>query len=295
MRGLSRPGGRVLAATVLAGAVLAGPALAAGPARAGSAGSGCSYSFQAPNSWVLHCSGGSSSPGSPGSGGSSGAPAPASTKLSCALAPLTSDQTGYLGLPAAPKGSKWEAVSCPGHSPFGGVTLVGRGHGQAQPAVTPQEMMQYALSRLRVPPLRPGTAPPLGRDGLVGLPEWYWVPAASWHPVSVTASAAGVWATVTATPQRLTFYPGGGLPAAACAGPGVSYARARSAARACTYTYSQSSARQPGAAYRASVAVTWRVTWTGSGGTGGTINPAEQIGYPFGQRVAEGQALVRGG
>ncbi len=112
--------------------------------------------------------------------------------------------------------------------------------------------------------------------------------------MSVTASAAGVWATVTATPLRLTFYPGGGLGDSSCAGPGAAYSRVRAASTACTYTFGQSSALQPGGAYRASVAVTWRVTWTGSGGSGGLINPAKQIGYPFALRVAEGQALVRG-
>ena len=60
----------------------------------------------------------------------------------------------------------------------------------------------------------------------------------------------------------------------------------------CFYTYDQSSARQPGGAYQAAVTVTWVVTWTGSGGTGGTVNAGLQVAVPISVRVAEGQALV---
>jgi hypothetical protein len=42
------------------------------------------------------------------------------------------------------------------------------------------------------------------------------------------------------------------------------------------------------------VTVTWRVTWTGSGGVGGTLNAGLQIADPISVPVAEGQALVTG-
>ena len=174
------------------------------------------------------------------------------------------------------------------------MTLVG---GNGRPAVTPQELLQVAIGRLRVPVLAPGTAPPLGKDGLVGLPEWFWVQGGQWHPVTVTVSAGPVWAEVIATPDQLTFDPGGGLGSVSCPGPGISYQaalKAGQATTACSYPYDQSSARQPGAAYQASVTVTWKVTWTGSGGTGGTVNAGLQIADPISVPVAEGQALVTG-
>jgi hypothetical protein len=60
----------------------------------------------------------------------------------------------------------------------------------------------------------------------------------------------------------------------------------------CSYSYAQPSAGQPGDAYQAAVVVTWRVSWTGSGGTGGVLDPALQVPAMFPVRVAQGEALV---
>jgi hypothetical protein len=264
--------------------IVGGPA--AGAASASSPGSNCQYQFEPPDTWVLQCNSGSGSGGGPGSGGGQ-------HKYACTLTMLSKVQTWFLHLPRPPKGDKWASITCPGTNPFQGVTLVSA---NGTPAVTPQELLQVAIGKLRVPVLRPGTAPPLGSDALVGLPEWFWVPANAWHPASVIVSAGPVWAQATATPVQLTFYPGSGLPAAACRGPGMAYSAARPGGRTtdCSYTYPQSSALQPGGAYPASVTVTWRVTWTGSGGVGGTLNAGLQIAYPISVPVAEGQALVTG-
>jgi hypothetical protein len=282
----------IAAATALAlSAVATGAALLAPAAQAapGSGVPGCHYTFVPPDSWQLQCSNGGGTPGGPGSGGGSGGSG-GSKKYACTLTPLSEAQVRYLGLPPAPKGERWEAITCPGTSPFGGVTLVSK---NGTPAVTPQELLQVAMGELKVPTLRPGTAPPLRREGLVGLPEWFWIPRGEWHPVTVTVRAGPVWAEAIATPEQLTFFPGGGLASASCAGPGTPYS-ARVAAGSCWYTYAQSSALQPRHAYQASVTVTWRVTWVGSGGTGGVVDPALQVGYPFALRVAEAQALVTG-
>jgi hypothetical protein len=247
---------------------------------------GCSYSFQPPDGWVLNCSHGSGTPGVPGSGGGGSG----TSKYACTLTPLSAAQVHFLGLPAAPKGDKWEAITCPGRSPFGGVTLVSA---NGAPAVTPQELLQIAMGELKVPALQPEMAPPLGSDGLVGLPEWIWIPGPQWQQVTVTVRAGPVWAEAIATPQQLTFFPGGGLPGTSCAGPGSAYTgRAGAAGTDCTYTYGQSSALQPDNAYQASVTVTWRVTWIGSGGSGGVVDAGLQVGFPVAVRVAEAQALV---
>jgi hypothetical protein len=191
-------------------------------------------------------------------------------------------------LPPPPAGQKWVVITCPGTQPFSGVTLVSA---NGTPAVTPQELLQVALGELQVPVLAPDTAPPLGKDGLVGLPEWFWVPAAQWTPVTVTVSAGPVWAEVIATPQTLTFDPGGGLAGASCSGPGISYS-AGLTTTACSYTYTQSSALQPGGAYQAAVTANWDVTWTGLNVPVTQVNPDLQITVPISVPVAEGQALV---
>jgi hypothetical protein len=279
-----------LCAVMIAAAVCGIPALSGLPAAQAAPGSGvpgCHYTFVPPDSWVLQCSNDGGTGGGPGSGSGGGG----SKHYACTFSPLSSAQIHYLRLPPAPKGERWEVITCPGHDPFGGVTLVSK---NGTPAVTPQELLQVAMGELKVPTLRPATAPPLGRDGLVGLPEWFWVPRREWHPVTVTVRAGPVWAEVIATPERLTFLPGGGLAATSCAGPGAAYRAGSAAGPECWFTYDQSSALQPGHAYQASVTVTWRVTWAGSGGTGGVVDAAMQVGYPFALRVAEAQALVTG-
>jgi hypothetical protein len=275
----------VLGTAPAATAGAAGPAarLAAG-VTAAPGGGGCQEVFQPPHSWVVVCGNGSTTGGSPGHGGSG--------KYTCTLTPLSKAQIKFFNLPDPPKGKKWAAITCPGKQPFGGITLVS---GNGVPAVTPQELLQVAESELTIPVLKPGTAPPRGHEGLTGLPEWYWIPA-GWQPVKVTVSAGPVYATVIATPDALSFQPGGGQAGSSCGGPGTAY---RSGARtACSYTYSQSSAGQPGGAYAASVTVTWQVRWTGwspaTGQVGGVLRGALPIAFPFELRVAEGQALVTG-
>jgi len=280
----------VLAAVTIAVLTLAAIAVPGGAARAAAAraaapaGGGCQEVFQPPHSWVVVCGNGTTTGGGPGKGGGG--------KYTCTLTPLSKAQIKFLGLPDPPKGKKWAAITCPGKQPFGGVTLVS---GAGVPAVTPQELLQVAESELTIPVLRPGTAPPRGREGLTGLPEWFWIPA-GWRPVKVTVSAGPVYATVIATPDQLSFQPGGGLTGSGCAGPGTPYRKG--ATTACSYTYDQSSAGQPGGAYAASVTVTWRVTWTGwspaSGQVGGVLRGAMPVAFPFALRVAEGQALVTG-
>ena len=48
------------------------------------------------------------------------------------------------------------------------------------PQITPQQLLDQALGELRVPKPWAGQAPPRGTDGLVGLPEWFWIPAGEW-------------------------------------------------------------------------------------------------------------------
>lgn len=199
------------------------------------------------------------------------------------------------GLPAPPSGKAWAILDCGGIS----VTAAARFVlvNSARPQVKPQELALEAYGELVVPILVPGTAPPRGKDGLVGLPEWFWVPAASWHPVQKTVRAGPVWATVTATPTGLTFDPGGGLSPVSCEGPGAAYDKDESPdvqSTDCDYTYLQSSANQPGGVYQATLNVTWRVSWIGSGGGAGVLRNALAVASPFAIDVTQAEALVTG-
>jgi hypothetical protein len=290
MRSLNRavPAALLLAAVTL----LSAAGLGAGPASAApqlAAGGSCHYQpVNGGYQWV--CTNTTGTPGAPGSGGHGGGPASA-----CTLTPLSQQQAQFLGLQwPAPKGHTWDAITCPGNQAFGGVTLVNDATGA--PAVTPQQLSEIAIGELIIPELPVNTAPPLHRDGLVGLPEWFWIPGLSWgaaHSPRVTAGP--VWAQATAVPTKIIFNPGGGLPLVRCNGPGTAYQSALPLAdqhTACSYTYDQPSAGQPGNAYGASVTVLWNVFWVGSGGAGGQVATGRPVSTPVTLRIAAGEALV---
>jgi hypothetical protein len=273
-------------APVLAAVLPALPAVPAGAAAAAPAAGGC-HVERTPAGWVVVCSNGSGTPGSPGGGGGGGSDP-------CTLSSLP---PGYPFPHPAPKGEKWMWMSCqtPGQA---GLVLVPTGSTTANPGVNPEQLMQMAQASLKVPVPTPDTAPPRGDRGLVGLPEWVWLPRGSWHPVTAQVSVGPVWARVTAKPVSISISPGGGQPGVSCPGPGTAYdPRLPASAQhtECSVTYLRSSLQQPRNQYQTSVTVTWTASWTGSGGAGGAINPPLTQTTTFGIRVAEGQALVTGG
>jgi hypothetical protein len=196
-----------------------------------------------------------------------------------------------------PQGETWAIVDCPSGAIDAAPQAVLVSDATGAPAIPPQQVLLTTVGQLQVPYLRPDTAPPRGHDGLVGLPEWYWIPAVSWHARTVTVTAGQAWAVVTATPVRLTFRPGPGISPVSCTGPGAAYNPHKPAAAqhtGCSYTYLEPSTGQPGHAYQASVTVTWRVTWTGSGGVGGVLDAALSVPVGLAVPVAQGEALVTG-
>ncbi|HXW87463.1 MAG TPA: hypothetical protein VEJ42_04325 [Streptosporangiaceae bacterium] len=239
------------------------------------------------------CSSASATGGSPGLGDGG-----AAVDEGCSFVALSPAQAQSLGLSwPPPVGEAWALLDCLGGAigPGPQAVLVSTAAGAAP--VTPEQLLIQARDELRVPGLVPDTAPPPGSDGLVGLPEWFWIPAASWHPLTVTVTAGPVWATVTATPAGLSFDPGTGAALVTCPGPGSAYDQALPAAdqhTECSYTYAQPSAGRPGNAYLASVSVVWQIVWTGSGGAGGVLAPALSVPVSVPIRVAQAEALVTG-
>jgi hypothetical protein len=284
----------LLAAALAAPAVLnpapAYPAAAATTSAAAQsqAGGGC-FVHPIPGGYQLVCGNTSGTPGGPGTGGGS-------STSRCSLVPLSKAQVTFLGLPwPAPKGTTWEVMTCPGPQPFTRVVQVSNATGA--PAVTPQQLAQIAIAELIIPVLQPLTAPPRGRDGLVGLPEWFWIPRAAWGPVSRTVMVGPVWARATAEPVSIVFHPGGGHAGISCRGPGTAYDPVLPLGAQhtdCSYTYRQPSAGQPGNVYAAAVTVLWNVFWVGSGNTGGPVANGRPVNTPLTLPVAAGEALVTG-
>jgi hypothetical protein len=130
-----------------------------------------------------------------------------------------------------------------------------------------------ALLVLPAPVIQSSPAP--GQLQLTRLPTWLWVSKAIWAPQSRTAAVPGESVTATAAPASVSWDMGNGA-TVTCGGPGIPYTSKDSPASAspdCGYTYTRSSAGQPGGAYRATATITWDITWTGPGGAGGALAP----------------------
>jgi hypothetical protein len=265
------------------------PATAAPAAAQAPAGGGCTFQ-QINGGWQWVCTDITGTPGRPGTGGGGGG-----AKSACTLTPLSQQQATFLGLQWPPPANHtWDAITCPGNQAFGGVTLVDNATGA--PAVTPAQLAVIAVGDLIIPDLEPNTAPPRDHDGLVGLPEWFWIPGGDWGAVQSPRVTAGpVWAQATAEPTKIIFSPGPGLPGVTCNGPGTAYqpkVPLSEQSTDCSYTYAEPSVGQPGNVYAASVTVLWHVFWVGSGGTGGQVAAGEPVTTPFTVPVAAGEALV---
>lgn len=273
-------------ATLLAAAITLAGAVTS-PVRAVAAPSGSGDCYPVNFTWICVYNGGSG--GGPGSGGGS-------SSVTCTYTKAPSGVLQRTGTGPPAPGYQWDIMTCPGANPGSiGGQLVQVSRRTGTPAISPFDLMKIAIGELSVPTLAAATAPPRGKDGLVGLPEWFWVPRGQWHPVSVTVSAGPVWATANAAPTALNFVPGGGQGSVSCRGPGIAFDRALPAAEqrtSCSYTYSQPSDGQPGNAYQAGLFVTWTVSWTGSAGAGGLITNSYTTGNAFAVRVAQAEAVV---
>jgi len=175
----------------------------------------------------------------------------------------------------------------------------------ALPRVTPEQLAVQAAKYLPLPAPDVHHNPDRGAGGrpetVVGVETWLWVSPGSFRTLRQTTAAGGVSATVTATPISTMWRTGSpDAPDVECAGPGVPYDPTRDPATQRTYcstTYARSSASQPQTGpdpndrfFLGSVTATWRVTWTGTGGTSGNLPPLRRT-TTFRLAVAELQAV----
>jgi hypothetical protein len=170
----------------------------------------------------------------------------------------------------------------------------------ARPAtVTPAQLARQALASLRLPPPTFERSPRADNSDhgvpytWVNLWTWYWTSPQSWRVLTRRAAVGPVWAQVAVAPTALVFDPGDGSGAVSCAGPGRAW-RPDDDDRAptsggCGYRYRRVSAS---GTVTATVAITWTVTWQGSGGTGGTL-PAMTTRTSSAFAVEQIQAVTR--
>lgn len=151
----------------------------------------------------------------------------------------------------------WIPDGTPGSAPLG------------VPVVTPEMLALEARSRLQLPVPAVGVSPDGANDNpaLVNLPTWWWVV----NPGALTqrTQAGSVWAQVTAEPVASSWVAGNG-DRADCASLGMAYEGWMSDTQpgSCSYTYERAVASE-----QARIQVTWMVTWVGSGGSGGDLDP----------------------
>ncbi|MDF5759044.1 hypothetical protein [Spongiactinospora sp. TRM90649] len=193
-----------------------------------------------------------------------------------------------------PTGSKYYQIECSD----GSQDIAWNGTGDliwirpnAEPPASPEKLARRAYKLIPITPPSVLTAPPRGRDGVVGLPHWFWLTGGQWAAKSKRVHAGGVWAEATATPQRMTITTGDGR-TLTCDGPGITYTDALPTDRqrsSCSHRY-----QRPADTYQVTVSVTWSGTWHGSRGTSGTLPPITRSST-FPVRVVEAQALVTKG
>ena len=137
----------------------------------------------------------------------------------------------------------------------------------------------WAYSQVSWTPPSLGTSPPLSAAAVVDLPTYLYVNSGAYQATGTTATVPGgaVSATVVATPVKVGWTTDGD--SVTCPGPGVPYnsawgnSPAPAGSGACTYTYSDTSADQPGGTYSLSATVWYHATWTstGAGGAAGDL------------------------
>ncbi len=116
----------------------------------------------------------------------------------------------------------------------------------------------------------PNTEPvwsPLMPTQYVSWPTYVWLDKAKTADVKLDVRVPSASATMTARATKVVFNPGIPADAVTCAG-------IPSKREDCSYTYRQTSKDEKNLRYRASVSVTWEVTWTATTGESGTLPSA---------------------
>ena len=136
-------------------------------------------------------------------------------------------------------------------------------------AVTPEVLAQEARNTLQLPEPSVGVSPDGANENpaLVNLPTWWWV--TNGDAMTQRTELGGVWAEVTAEPVASAWVAGDGE-RSECAGLGIAYVPGmhENQPGRCSHTYARANASE-----EAQIQVVWHVSWVGSGGSGGTLEP----------------------
>lgn len=210
-------------------------------------------------------------------------------------------QQAFQWLGSDPNGT-WYDVTCSDGSSYIGV-YVPPSAANLPPAVAlAGTLAQTVANHLPLP--SPSVRHNPSGHALVGLATWWWVDPGQWQPLQQRTQAGPVWAEVTATPFSTTWDAGDGSEPVTCGGPGTPYDVTRPAAAQstdCSYIYRRTTADQPQTGpsvndrfFTVTVTTSWRVTWVGTAGSGGTL-PVLTTSSSFPLAVAQRETVVTGG
>ena len=156
------------------------------------------------------------------------------------------------------------------------------------PVVTPAELALEARNRLQLPTPEFGVSPDGLHDNpaLVNLPTWWWITNAE-ASLSQRTQAGPVWAEVTADPYATSWVASDGQ-REDCPGLGIAWQSWMTETQfgSCRFTYTHASEAET-----ATVETVWKVTWVGSGGTSGQLDPI-RVGTEHTLPVYERQAIL---
>lgn len=161
------------------------------------------------------------------------------------------------------------------------------------PVLTPSAatLAQMAANSMRLPVPDAQSWPRDGTRGLVNLPVWLRV--GNWEPVTASASAGGLTATVEAVPVRAEWDMDAG--SVTCTDAGATYGPATRPdpwSSSCSYTYTRSSGSRPDLTYHNAVTVIWHLRWWATNGQGGDLGELASPSSAFTLQIEESQALV---
>ena len=200
-----------------------------------------------------------------------------------------------------PEAGQFYIVSCtgPGLSSHDSIIvwLANQVYG-APEGITPSAVAQRAASSIVLPSPVIRTDP--AAASVVNIQTWLWVEPSVWHPRTATASLAGISATARATPISVDFSTGDGSHLV-CDGPGTPYNTSLPAGvqnTSCSHRYTRSSAGQSSpdgnpnnSAYAITATITWSVSWTADGFSGGGILPSLTTSATTSLRVEQIESL----
>ena len=199
-----------------------------------------------------------------------------SSPPACAYVPVPPSLASVL-TPGGPGPGTWYQPSCATTITSTSLVWVPAGTPVAAlpsiPALLQQAIGQAALVDPTVVLNPPG-------DQVTNLASWLAIQPSQWGAVVASASAGGVTATVTATPEAVLWNLGDG-DSITCPGPGVLYdpnEPASAQSTYCSYVWPESSANAPGGVFQVTATIEYLVTAT----VAGAPNPTPNLGINAG-------------